>query len=51
MTDSCSREIQCIIHWFANWRHYEKREFMKALVDKAVPSNVSRPESQPTEWQ
>ncbi|KAK2159348.1 hypothetical protein LSH36_154g02010 [Paralvinella palmiformis] len=34
------QEIQCVIHWFSSWTEYQKRDFMKDLVDKVVPENV-----------
>ena len=37
----CDKEVQCITHWFSSWRQHEKSEFLKVLLDKAVPSNVS----------
>lgn len=34
------KEMQCILNWFLNWNSFQRGEFMKQLVDKAVPSNV-----------
>ena len=34
------KEIQCVIHWFQGWSDMQKGDFMKDLVDKAVPVSV-----------
>lgn len=30
-------EIQCVVHWFCGWSNFQKREFQKLLLDKAIP--------------
>ncbi|XP_078001353.1 uncharacterized protein C14orf119 homolog [Glandiceps talaboti] len=34
------KEIQAVIHWFANWSSMQKEDFMKNLLEKALPGNV-----------
>ncbi|XP_067939264.1 uncharacterized protein C14orf119-like [Watersipora subatra] len=33
-------EVRCILHWFSSWKQWDKEQFFKQLLDKAVPSNV-----------
>jgi len=40
MSAQCEKEIACCLSWFTNFRTHEKEEFLKILLDKAVPSNV-----------
>ena len=35
------KEIQCVLHWFQSWSPLQKGDFLKDLVDKAVPEKVS----------
>ena len=34
-------EMMCVIHWFQSWSDLHKNDFMKDLIEKAVPSKVS----------
>lgn len=34
-------EMKCVLHWFQGWSHFQKQDFMKDLVEKAVPQKVS----------
>ena len=41
MSLACSeQEMQCVAHWFTGWSPFQKEEFLKDLVEKAVPHNV-----------
>lgn len=35
------KEIQCSLHWFDGWSEMQKQDFMKDLIEKAVPMKVS----------
>ncbi|KAK3093775.1 hypothetical protein FSP39_020071 [Pinctada imbricata] len=37
---STEMEVQSVIHWFQGWSPMQKGDFMKDLIDKAVPVNV-----------
>lgn len=42
MAMSCvEQEIQCVVHWFQSWSEMQKVDFLKNLVEKAVPEKVS----------
>lgn len=42
MSVSCvEKEIQCVVHWFQCWSDLQKADFLKDLVEKAVPDKVS----------
>lgn len=34
------KEIECVIHWFTEWSVMQKGDFMKNLLEKAVPNHV-----------
>ena len=34
------KEKQCVLHWFQCWSGYQKDDFLKFLLDRAVPQNV-----------
>ena len=34
------KEQQCVLHWFQGWSDYQKQDFLKFLLDRAVPQNV-----------
>ncbi|XP_070578262.1 uncharacterized protein C14orf119-like [Ptychodera flava] len=34
------KEIQAVIHWFVNWSSMQREDFIKNLLDKALPANV-----------
>ena len=34
-------ELRCILHWFQEWSPEQKEEFLKSLIEKAVPHKVS----------
>ena len=38
-------EMMCVIHWFQSWSDLHKNDFMKDLIEKAVPSEMCGPES------
>ena len=41
MTAECVQtQISSVIHWFANWTHSQRDEFMTDLVHKAVPNKL-----------
>jgi len=41
MTADCVQtQIASVIHWFANWTHSQRDEFMTDLVNKAVPHKL-----------
>ncbi|KAK6183225.1 hypothetical protein SNE40_010746 [Patella caerulea] len=41
MSSSCTeKELQCVLHWFQGWSPMQKDDFLKDMVDKAVPNNV-----------
>ena len=35
------KELQCCLHWFDSWSQMQKSDFLKDLVEKAVPQKVS----------
>eukprot|EP00918_Siedleckia_nematoides_P091290 GHVU01200542.1.p1 GENE.GHVU01200542.1~~GHVU01200542.1.p1 ORF type:complete len:120 (+),score=16.23 GHVU01200542.1:68-427(+) len=35
------QEMQCVIHWFSQWSDVQKSDFLKDLVNKAVPHKVA----------
>ena len=35
------KEICSVTHWFKDWSQFQKQEFMRNLIDKAVPQKVS----------
>jgi len=42
MSASCiEQELQCVLHWFSTWSSMQKADFMKTLIEKAVPQKVS----------
>ena len=42
MSITCTeQEGRCVIHWFQTWSPYQKEEFLKDLVEKAVPHKVT----------
>jgi len=34
------KEIQCVINWFEGWSMIQKQDFLKELIDHAVPCSV-----------
>ena len=34
-------EAKCVIHWFQGWSDFQKQDFMKELLVKAVPQKIS----------
>lgn len=34
------KEIQCVVNWFKAFTFYQKKDFYKQLLDKAVPCNM-----------
>ena len=38
---SMGDEVKCVLHWFEGWSAYQKQDFMKELVVKAVPEKIS----------
>jgi len=38
--DSVQTQMSTVIHWFANWTHQQRDEFMTDLVYKAVPNKL-----------
>ncbi|XP_052768920.1 uncharacterized protein C14orf119-like [Mya arenaria] len=34
------KEIQCVVHWFSEWSHLQQRDFLKELLDKAIPCHL-----------
>ena len=41
MTADCVQmQISSVMHWFANWTHCQREEFMTDLVHKAVPHKL-----------
>jgi hypothetical protein len=34
------KEIQCSIHWFQGWSEMQKNDFLKHLLEKAIPEKV-----------
>ena len=38
---NAEREITSVIHWFKSWSDFQKQDFLKNLVEKAVPQKVS----------
>jgi len=41
MTADCVQmQISSVMHWFANWTHSQREEFMTDLVHKAVPHKL-----------
>ena len=34
------KEQQCVLHWFQGWSGYQREDFFKFLLDRAVPQNV-----------
>ncbi|ESO94182.1 hypothetical protein LOTGIDRAFT_118580 [Lottia gigantea] len=41
MSTSCiEKEQQCVLHWFQGWSAMQKSNFLKDMLDKAVPNNV-----------
>ncbi|ELU06515.1 hypothetical protein CAPTEDRAFT_138705 [Capitella teleta] len=38
---STEKEILCAVHWFQSWSAMQKGDFMKDLLEKAVPQKVS----------
>ncbi|KAK7104679.1 hypothetical protein V1264_019358 [Littorina saxatilis] len=39
-TNNVEKEQQCVLHWFQGWSPYQKQEFLKFLLDRAIPQNV-----------
>ena len=35
------QEISCVVHWFQSWSEMQKVDFLKNLIEKAVPEKVS----------
>lgn len=41
MSVTCTaQEIQCTLHWFQSWSAFHKEDFMKSLLEKAVPEKM-----------
>ena len=41
MSLSCrEQEIVCVVHWFSGWSPMQKRDFLRDLIDKAVPTQL-----------
>ena len=38
---NAEREITSVTHWFKSWSDFQKQDFLKNLVEKAVPQKVS----------
>ena len=34
------KEIQCVVHWFQGWSRLQKQDFLKDLIDKAIPCHM-----------
>ena len=34
-------EMSSVLHWFQSWSEMQRGDFMKVLIEKAVPSKVS----------
>ena len=35
------QQIMTVIHWFKGWSEMQKKDFMKDLIEKAVPTKMS----------
>ena len=34
------KEIQCVVHWFQGWSQLQKQDFLKDILDKAIPCHM-----------
>lgn len=34
------KEIHCVVHWFQAWSAIQKSDFLKELLDKAIPCHM-----------
>ena len=39
-TPEIEHEIRCTVHWFQSWSDMQKGDFLKDLLDKAIPNHV-----------
>ena len=35
------QELKTVLHWFSTWSHYQRKDFLSDLVNKAVPPDVT----------